>query len=295
MILAVAATLALAGAPPPRPIRPTPLWSSGDRSVWAVSCAGRGDVTPDCTALEARSGARRDPLGEGYLPPRRHGVRVLWSRRPGESGPDLIVVGSPGGSGGCVDVFAIVSVPRGPPRVQKLQPCRDDEITAFTRGGAAAADIVFATGDIRGAPNAATSTVLLPLRWNGVRLAVDRAALAARAQDADDDGLRIVATADSLALAVAHEDDVSAHWARPAVTALLGLMVTGRADRARAILDQTWPAPLDDRTLVTVPAHGKEAFWRELCRGVIGNSMWRSLALARLPHAELVEAGARSR
>ena len=293
MIAAAAILLAPAAAATPDTIRPQALWNSGADAVWAVPCAGQGDVDADCTALETRRGTRTSPLGTGYLPPRVGGVKVLWRRRTGERGPDLVVLGAPGGSSGCVDVFAVVFGTGTSPRVQKLQPCRDDEITVFTRDGAASTDMAFAVGGLRGAPNAATATVFLPLRWDGRRFALDRAALTARARDADDDALRFTAVADSLTLAAAHDDDVVAHWSQPAVTALLGLMVTGRADRARVILDRTWPAPFDDRTKATVPAPGKEAFWRELCRAAVRHAMWRDLDLDRLPHAALVEGGAR--
>lgn len=99
---------ALAGAALAGPFDPGPLWQDGRNAARTIPCFGPGDYEAGkCLALQVQSATGPSTLGQGYIE-----VKVLWSKKPGQAGPDLILLGDYGGSGGNADLYAIGFSPK---------------------------------------------------------------------------------------------------------------------------------------------------------------------------------------
>lgn len=299
-MIAAAAALLLGAAAPPSPgdatsprrivrVEPHSLWSSPAASIWVVRCTeGDGDLD-QCAGLELRSGGTRRMLGQEYLVSANG---LLWRARPGVAGPDALVFGSRGGSDGHVELFA-VSQRGGSVRVQALAPDHTDEPEVVVRDGRAAFDARFSFGGLGvGGSNASTASVPVPVAWRGGRFQVDLTELRRRSLGPEDDDLREAASRQSLGDALDDAGAVRGDALQPAVQALAGLMLYGRADRARALLHAAWPKVAAGSPVVLTPAPGEQAFWTLLCGEAVRNAMWAEIDMDRIPHAELIRAGA---
>ena len=71
--------------------------------------------------------------------------------------------------------------------------------------------------------------------------------------------------------------------------ALLDLILTGHADEAHALIHKAWPKA---RGRSDGELGGAEAFWKAVCQAVSRDPMWTRLGLNRLPHADVIRAGA---
>jgi hypothetical protein len=254
-------------------VLPGKLWSQGDRSVWAVPCGPRIDGDEYCTSMQARQGKQVITSTTGY-----QNVRLLWQQTRAGTGPAAIVAGDTGGSAGVVDVFA-VTFGKSPAfgQVQSDHIAIDQAITV---NGLPELDIGFAVDAFNGAPNSQASVARLPLRWNGWALEANLPALLARR----------VATGDvaRLRAEIAHhqkqEEMGFSTGGTPLVAdTMLQLVLSGHADRARALLVAGWPREPGRKGSI-------EAMWEEFCGGVTAQPAWTRFGLSRLPHADLLEA-----
>ena len=268
-----------------------PIWSSGARSVWSVPCTGPGDYDVGCAGAELRIGDRRIRLGQGYLSQRVNGVRVLWARKPGQFGPDLVVLGNPGGSGGDADILTIRSMASG--HVERLSFEDADTTRVTVHRGRAAFDLEYAIGAFPTGAHASRVDVPIPLVWTGKSFDVDFMTLKNRIFDEEDMRVRRATVTQVMTDALAVDEDHSGDVQVAAVQALAGLMLSGRADLAHVVLREAWPRdPNADETSTKLP--GAEPFWAALCGAITRETLWTRFDLARLPHADLIEAGARS-
>ncbi|WP_375393149.1 hypothetical protein [uncultured Sphingomonas sp.] len=229
-------------------------------------------------------------LGAGYVQ-----VRRLWRRAPGGAGPDALVFGDDGGSGGEGDLFAVTFAPRL--AVVKLSGERMDMAAVHPGPGALRLDLPFDLEYFNGAPHAGAVIARLPVRWTNGGWSLDRTVLLARRWSADELAFRALAMHEELR-----------RWAQdryPALTlyppeakegtpvttqALLELILAGRPDTARALLHRAWPSGWDR---LDVKLGGEDAFWAQLCRAVRRQPLWVRFRLDRLPHAGLIDAAAR--
>lgn len=266
-----------------------PLWTKGDWVVAVAPCTHILDHSEYCRGIQVRRGAIVEELGEGYS-----AVKLLWTRRPGAEGPDLLVRGDWGGSGGLADLFAISLEPRL--TVRKLSMEHADWVTADGAGRVLRFDAPFTIPYFNGAPNSNTTTNHLPMRWLGGDFAVDLGTLTGRSYSQGELRFR--------ELAIRHELSRWASDAYPSarlfppearagtpvtVHALTDLMLAGRADLAKELLDRTWPRSPSEGGL---PMGGKERFWNALCRAFIENRAYKMFGLSRLPNSALIEASA---
>jgi len=283
-ILMAAATEALAQAQPPEPI-----WKSGPDSIVVTSCAPGGDHDDSCRAVELRRGDNIVPLGSEF-----QSATLLWSRHPGQTGPDALVRGDFGGSGGLADLFAVTVTPSL--SIRKLSGERMDELVAQPGPGPLRLTLPFDIEMFNGAPHGGATIVRLPIQWSGGDFSVDLAALTHRALSQDELDFR--------ALAVKAELDQWAQDVYPApslyppkarsgtpvtVQALAELMLSGHADQARQLLHRAWPRS-HERT--NSPLGGEDGFWTALCQSVVGNASWKRFDLGRLPQADRIRTGA---
>ena len=208
-------------------LQPHRIWSSGARSVWAVPCVGPGDYDAGCAAAELRVGSRKTRLGQGYL---SNGVRVLWARTPGCSGPDLVVLGDGGGSGGDADILIVRSTASG--HVERLS-FEDADMTRVTvRDDRAAFNLEYDIAAFPAGAHASRVHVPVPLIWTGKDFDVDFAALKRRSFDEEDLRVRSATVTQVMADALAVDTDDRGNVQVAAVQALAGLMLSGHADLA---------------------------------------------------------------
>lgn len=95
----------------PQPLGP--LWHDSHGSVVLTQCPEGGDHDAGCRAVELRSAGTVTKLGAGYIR-----VKLLWARKGHERGPNALLLGDYGGSGGNADLFAVTTAPT--PRFRKL-------------------------------------------------------------------------------------------------------------------------------------------------------------------------------
>jgi hypothetical protein len=236
-------------------------------------------------------------LGGGYMT-----VKLLWSRKAGTSEPDALVLGDYGGSGGDADLFAVTVSPSL--STLKLGGERFDEVTVRPDPGPLRLNLPFDIEYFNGAPHAGAITVPIPVRWAGDDFAVDLTEMTSRTYSQSEVDFRALAMREELA-AWARDNlppDVRDPFPQrlyppmacsgTPVTALgiIEMMLSGHADQARKLLDRAWPRAWNDgaRRL-----GGEQDFWTDLCKAVTKNPFWQRFGLARLPHADLIELGAK--
>ena len=143
-------TLLLLAAPVParaqlQPIRQ--IWEKGNASLQVTACPTNIDHDDFCRGVELRQDGRVQKLGAGYLT-----VKLLWTSRPGFPGPDALVFGDDGGSGGDGDLFAVTLGPK--PAVRKLSGERMDIATVRPGPGPLRLDLAFDIEFFNGASHA---------------------------------------------------------------------------------------------------------------------------------------------
>lgn len=294
-ILALA--LSATAAPRPAAAQAQPIGALATihrASIAVTTCPATLDGDEFCRAIEIRRGGKVDKLGAGYIR-----ASLLWTGDGRGNGPDAIVRGDYGGSGGEADLFAI-SLSHGL-AIQKLSGGRIDgvhidHVRNARRGTPLRFDLPFGIGYFNGAPNAGETIVPIPMRWANGNFAVDMEVLTARRFATDD--LRFRQTAINYELNRWANDSYpakrlfppGANGGTPVTTqALADLMLTGHADRARMMLHKGWPRSRE-RGEVVMP--GEDGFWNALCAKVVHNQHWQRLGLNSLPHADLIEASA---
>jgi hypothetical protein len=283
LLLASVATAATAAA---QVSPPGPLWTRGDTSVQVTACPPGGDTDQGCRALAVRNGRRFFQIGSGY-----RAARLLWTRQAGADGPDLLVLGDSGGSGGHGDLFAVTVGSR--PLIRRLSGERMDTVQVRPGPGPLRLRLAFDVEFFNGASHAAASIAALPVRWSGDDFALDPAAL------------RDVAPGDLARLGQVIGRDLRA-WAEQvhatdrlfppeapngtpdALRSLMELVLAGHAQDARRLLHDAWP-----RAAAGTPLGGEDAFWAALCVRVVQHPLWRRFDLSRLPEAGLVTAATR--
>lgn len=290
--------LALLLAPASAPAAPQPLgtlWRHGGDAVLVTPCPPTVDGDASCRALAVRHAGAVTPIGAGYIV-----TRLLWMRMPHTRGPDVLVRGDWGGSGGNADIFAVTFAPRLAVRAWKGD--RHDEVEGRTVRGALHVDLPFNIEFFNGASHADVTIVPIPMRWDGDDLAVDFGALIRPPLSPDERAFRELAIRSELgrwasdafpAKRLFPPEVTIAHATTPVtVRALAELMLSGRADAAHALLHSAWPASFERND---VKMGGEEAFWKALCSRLVSHPLWRSARLGRLPHAELIVTAAAAR
>lgn len=285
LVLAAAASGRADAAPQPTGT----LWSNGRASLDVTACSPSPEHDLYCRAIALRHDGREERIGEGYV-----AVDLLWKGRRGADGPDLMVRGLGGGSGGRGDLFALDTARA---RVlRKLSYDYAETVRAATVGGRPRLDVPFGIGFFNGAPHAGTTLVRLPLVWSGGDFRLDRAALARRSFDAADRALRELAMREELSRWASDAYPAETLYPPEAgngtpvtAQALADLMLSGHAGLARAMLHRAWPAGRDG---LSVKLGGEEAFWSGLCRAIVRNAAWRLFALDRIPDAGIIIAAA---
>jgi hypothetical protein len=268
------------------------LWTDGKASVEVLPCEPHANYDVHCRGFGLRRDGKLDRVGEGYM-----SVDLVWKRRSGAAGPDLVVRGNSGGSAGDADIFAL-DLARG--TVRKLSLNRGDTVTASPAPGPLRLEVPFVVGYFNGAPHSQDSVVAVPFTWADGDLRLDVEALARRTFSPGELRFRELAVREELRHRVQDLSPATALYLSGShpqggtpvtVHALLDLMLAGRADAARALLHRAWPWRYDGgRT----PYGGEEAFWADLCRAVSQRDDWRKYGFDRLPHADLIEAAARA-
>ncbi len=286
-LCAFAGSLPAAAAQPPGP-----LWSSRTASIVVTLCPPGGDHDDTCRAVEVRRGSRVERIGGGYMV-----ATLLWQRTPGHDGPDLLIRGDDGGSGGEGDLIAVTlgsSID-----VRRLTGGRIDGITVADPHGRFAFSLPFGIGYFNGAPNAGETDVPLPIIWRDGDFALDLPALTSRTFSREELHFRRLAVQRELN-DWQQDDYASGRLTMPrqakdtevTATALAELMLSGHADLAIDLLRGAWPGSRDD---IRRPIGGEAAFWSALCQAIVRHDYWRRFGLARLPHADLILAGAAGR
>lgn len=265
------------------------LWEKGGVSLLRVRCAP-GDVDEQyCRAIALRESRATRILGSGYM----H-VRLLWSRRGHGAGPDALVFGDDGGSGGLGDLIAISLGPKT--IVTTYNSERLDEVRVSRSGDALRLELPFDVEYFNGAPHAGARIVPIPTIWRDGDFSADFSALVQPPLSKQELAFRELAVREELA------DWAEAKFPSPrlfppqsdrgtpvTVQALLDLMLTGHADEARELLRRAWPHA---RGRSDGQLGGEEDFWKAICQAAVHNPLWRRLRLDRLPQADLIRAGA---
>jgi len=268
------------------------LWQSPRGSVLLTECPPGVDHDEYCRAVEVRSREGVVKLGDGY-----DRVRLLWTRKGSGSGPEALVLGDYGGSGGSADLFGIYFSPRI--GFRKIGGDRFDTVTVRAKRAGFHLSLPFNIEFFNGAPHAGAILLPLPVLWTNDDFAIDLDELTRRTYSSSELDFR--------ALAIREELEA---WARdkfPAprlyppqardgtpvtATALVEMMLSGHADQAQDLVDRAWPVQSEHGDK---PLGGKSDFWAALCQAVVRQPSWKRFSLARLPHAELIEQGARRR
>jgi hypothetical protein len=268
----------------PQPLGP--LWRKGDAAILVTQCKSDSDTDTSCRGLALRKGGRMTPLGDDYMR-----ARLLWSRKSAGAGPDALVIGESGGSGGYAELFAVTLSPK--PAVAKFASERLEGMKV-PAAGPLHFHLPFDIEFFNGAPHAGAVAVPIPTIWRNGDFAADMPALLARHFSASEIDFRVLALREELAGWA--EDAYPAESLYPpqssggtpvTLRALLEMILTGHADQARMLLHKAWPRSHHhtDR-----PLGGEEAFWKALCQAVVREPLWKRLRLDRLPHADIVEA-----
>jgi hypothetical protein len=205
-------------------------------------------------------------------------------------------LGDYGGSGGDADLFAICLSSK--PAFRKSGGERYDTVRVHSGRGPLRLTLPFDLEYFNGAPHAGAIIVPVPVVWTGDDFVVDLAAMTRRTYSTNERDFRALAMAEELRMWA--EDKYPAQRLYPpearvgtpvTATAMVEMILSGHADQARALLDRAWPRQWDHRDR---PIGGEAAFWAALCQAVLNEPIWKRFGLDRLPHADLVEMGAKA-
>jgi len=282
-------TLLLLAAPAPAlaQLQPTgPIWEKGHASIQVTACPGNIDHDDFCRGIELRKDGRVQRLGAGYLT-----VKLLWASRRGSPGPDALVFGDDGGSGGDGDLFAVTLVPKL--TVHKLSGERMDIATVRPGPGPLRLDLAFDIEFFNGASHAGVTIVPLPVRWAGGDYSADLEALKAPALTAREMDFRALAIGQELQrwkedvypADRLYPPEAIAHGTPVVVQALAESILAGHADQARQLLRRAWPRRSDRYDLAM---EGEDAFWAALCRAIVNHPLWKRFDLGHLPHSDML-------
>lgn len=275
----------VAGAAQPAPLGS--LWRGKGGEVRVVACPPGGDTDAYCRALAVTTATRTIRLGGGYM-----SLKTLWQRDGARSGPDVLVLGDFGGSGGDADLFAVTLTPEV--HVTKWTGERFDIVAVRPGGPALRLTLPFDIEYFNDAPHAGVIILPLPVIWSGNGLVLDRRALTAghvSRRSSDPAVMRRELRAwvsERLPHGRDHPKDPDA-YTQASVERLVGLMLSGHADQARRMLDRNWPQRLDGREILP---GGEDRFWSAICRAVVTHHLWRTFGPAGIPHADLIQRGA---
>lgn len=266
------------------------LWRHAGNAVLVTPCPPGGDSDESCRALAVRRAGVTTYLGGGYIV-----TRLLWTRPPHGRGPDVLLRGDSGGSGGNADLFAVTFAPQLV--VRKWSGERYNGVTGRAVRGTLHVDLPFDIEFFNGASHADVTIVPVPVLWRGGDFTVNFPALMRPPLSPDERAFRELALGRELArwswdafpAKRLYPPEVPiAHATTPVtVQALTELMLSGRADEARALLHHAWPGSRGD-----IAMGGEDALWDALCSTLVSHPLWRRLRLDRLPHADTVVAGA---
>lgn len=187
-------TLLFLAAPAPALAQLQPIgtiWERGNASLQVTACPSGGDHDDSCRGIALRQNGRIQSLGAGYLT-----VKLLWTNRAGSPGPDALVFGDDGGSGGDGDLFAVTLGPK--PVVRKLSGERMDVATVRPGPGPLRLDLAFDIEFFNGASHAGATIVPLPVRWVGGDYSADLEALKTPALTALEMDFRALAVGQEL-------------------------------------------------------------------------------------------------
>lgn len=269
------------------PVRSGPLWHEGQNRIEVVPCRDlSGEHAYGCLAIQVSPNPGHEIVGEEYA-----WARFLWSKQSGQEGPDVLVMGENGGSGGLADLFAVSFKPRT--AVVKIAVAPSDRVTIEPGMRSLCLNLPFGMSGFNQASNADTTYVSLPVCWSSGKFVLDTKALAARSFPSEDLRFRDLAVRYELnrwasdSFPATNLYPIKTTWGTPVTArALADLMLAGHADMAREMLHRNWP-----RTSGT-PLGGEKHFWGELCRLMIRNAYWKDFHLAQIPHADVIQAGA---
>ncbi|WP_305172884.1 hypothetical protein [Sphingomonas aurea] len=181
-------------------------------------------------------------------------------------------------------------------QVRTLSGERMDSATVTPGKSGPRITLAFDIEFFNGAPHAGAIIVPLPVRWANGDFALDLPALIRPAPSPAQANARVAAMTHELRewLAARQNPAVLYPPEAPSGTpitakALVEAMLSGHADLARTMLDRSWP-----RRNGGSPG-GKERFWADLCHAVRAQPLWQRFGLGRLPHADLIVAGAEHR
>lgn len=266
-----------------------PLWQKAGVSLVRTAC--KPDISADlnCRAIDLRVGSRTRQLGTGYML-----ARLIWSAHGGHRGPDALVIGESGGSGGYAELFA-VTVGRNN-EIKKLNGERLEGLRATSNATTLQIDLPFDLEFFNGAPHSGATIVPIPTIWRNGDFSADMSALVQPPMPNRELEFRELAIRQEL-----HEW-ADAKFPSPrlfppesdqgtpvTLAALLNLMLTGHADQAHELLGRSWPQA---RGRSDGQLGGEKDFWRAICQTTLRNPLWVRLRLDRLPHADLIRAGA---
>ncbi|WP_260925729.1 hypothetical protein [Novosphingobium sp. 9] len=261
------------------------LWQHGSDALLTTRCPPGGDIDETCKAIALRHAGQETLIGAGYMT-----TRVLWSRPPGGAGPDVIVLGDDGGSGGDGDLLAVTFSDSAAPVVKRLRGERIDAAKVTPSPDGPRISLAFDIEYFNGAPHAGAALVPLPLVWRDGDFALDPKALTTRPMRSADLDRRERAVARELTQWTHGTPETQSLYPGPSfsgtpvtVQTLVELMLSGHAKEADALLRRAWPQRA-----------GRQAFWADLCRAVVTQPYWQRFALARLPGADLIAASARA-
>jgi len=274
------------------PVKTVPIWQRGQKLIQTVPCtADRGDGDIHCLALQVSDAESLNIVGDEYAR-----VRILWSKRSKETGPDVLLLADHGGSSGDSDIFAVSFLPR--PQVRTLRVAPGDAVSLRSSRQTLCLNLPFEIGGFNDAPYAGTTLVPIPVCWHSGDFTLDRKALLARTFPEEDLVFRNLAVQSELGrwasdiYPATNLYPVKTTGGTPVTAlALADLMLAGHADLAQEILHKNWPRSHQD---LNVSLKGESRFWTALCRLIVKNEDWRYFHLDRLPNAGLIEAGAKS-
>lgn len=123
-----------------------------------VPCKSDIPNDPYCRAIDLRYGAITRRLGGGYM-----SARLVWSSQGGHGGPDALVIGESGGSGGYAELFAITA--GRTVDVKKLASERLEGLHARAGTARLHIDLPFDIEFFNGAPHAGAIIVPIPTIW----------------------------------------------------------------------------------------------------------------------------------
>ncbi len=276
-------TLGMA-APDSRLPPPGVIWQGKGAAIETRPCLPGGDHDESCRSLWLRSAGMIRPLGAGYM-----SVARLADHGDVPGDPDLVIVGNDGGSGGDGDLFAIRFG-----AMLRIDTLRGERFTAIRVTHAHDGLRVMLPFDIEyfnGAAHAGAVIVPLPVRWRAGRPMADVAAMTRAPTSAADllareTGVRreLAAWATDVGATLDLYPPEARFGTDTTLQAMATLILSGRADVARAMLHRAWPR----RPSSTIALGGEDSFWRAICRAMVGQPLWRRFALDRLPHADMV-------